>query len=152
MSRPCVFGCYPFVNYVPLQLFFWVLLPAFSLPISMLFGLWCITTKNYGSSHNFGSRNRRRPRNYGGRKNFNKCRDESTYDTLSGIQVLNPSNLALWKVIFRFPGRVMLMFLSKTRGSRGGIPASSIPFTIPGMASRVAFVKHSSLSSEHGWM
>lgn len=77
---------------------------------------------------------------------------KNTYDTLSGIQVLNPINLALIKVIFKFPGNVMLILRSRSNGSRGGIPASGIPFTIPGIASKVAFVKHSSVDFEQGWM
>lgn len=75
-----------------------------------------------------------------------------TYETLSGTQVLRPISFPLWKVIFRLPGRFILMFLSRRRGSRLGIPASGIPLTIPGSASRVALVKHSSESSAQGWI
>lgn len=44
------------------------------------------------------------------------------------------------------------MFLSRYKGSSGGIPASGIPFTTPGIASSVAFVKHSSVNSPQGCM
>lgn len=82
----------------------------------------------------------------------NQEQSKSTYDTLFGTQVLSPTSFALWNCIFRFPGNSMLMFLSMKRGSRVGIPASGMPLTTPGIASRVALVKHSSVSSWQGWM